>query len=62
MTVNLQLPYNTIVQFLYNLINKTKHNCLLCMLSIQCISYYSSVLKMQLEMFSKCAQFKLEHF
>ena len=37
--------------------NKTKHNCLLCMLSMQCISY-SSGLKMQLEMFSKCAQFK----
>ena len=35
------------------------NNCLLCMLSMQCISY-SSGLKTQLvlEMFSKCAQFK----
>ena len=56
MIVNLQLPYNN------NLINKTKHNCLLCMLSKQFISYYSSVLKTQLEMFSKYAQFKSEHF
>ena len=37
--------------------NKTKHNCLLCILSLQSISY-SSVLKTQLEMFSKCAQYK----
>ena len=37
--------------------NKTKHNCLLCMLSMQCISY-SLVLESQLEMFSKCAQLK----
>ena len=31
---------------------RTTHNCLLCILSMQCISY-SSVLKTQLEMFSK---------
>ena len=37
--------------------NKTKHNCSLCMLSMQCISY-SSLLKTQLVMFSKCAQCK----
>ena len=40
-----------------NLLNTTKHNCLLCTQSMQCISY-RSVLKTQLEMFSKCAQFK----
>ena len=37
--------------------NKTKHNCFLRMLSMQCISY-SLVLESQLEMFSKCAQLK----
>ena len=37
--------------------NRTKHNCSLCMLSMQCISY-SSLLKTQLLMFSKCAQCK----
>ena len=40
-----------------NLLNTTKHNCLLCTQSMQCISY-RSVLKTQLEMFSKCAHFK----
>ena len=39
--------------------NNTKHNYLLCMLSMQCISY-SSVLKTQLEMFSKCAQYEFK--